>query len=186
MLEAEPLGLRLCPASVGCLHALAAAVQSAAVSVDTGSRPPPGAPSCCLALHPRIVRRSLFTRTRPAVFCAPMGLQPLHTCNPLEVLLDSSSGSRSGCVKTLGHSSSTNVLFLCSAGAGSLSFRFAVKNVHLQFSDGRLNLTGCPARTLLVHTSALTVVWLDTPAAEHGMCVPVCAWPWTLITDLRA
>ena len=50
VLEAEPLSLWLCPASAGCLHALADLVQSATVGVDTASPPPPGVRSRRLAL----------------------------------------------------------------------------------------------------------------------------------------
>ncbi len=48
VLEVEPLSLRLCPASAGCLRALAGLVQSAIAGVDAASPPPPGVPSCCL------------------------------------------------------------------------------------------------------------------------------------------
>ncbi len=63
------------------------------------------------------------------------------------------------------------------AGAGSTSFRFAVKNLHLRLADGAPESDRRAASSVLTHIAALTVVWLDTPAAEHGMCVLPCLCP---------
>jgi len=79
---------------------------------------------------------------------------------------ESSYGSASKCSVRI----KCKLVHIARAGAGSTSFRFAVKDLHLRLADGAPDSDSCSASSVLMHIAALTVVWLDTPAAEHGMC----------------